>query len=90
MSERGTSKIVAEIIGSGLGLCFIVALMVLPFYVLKKEVDRQGAVKYHIIDISGHDYYCDSYTNHNDVIKFTDYDGKIVTIYKIKTIIQNK
>ena len=90
MSERETSKIVVEMIGAGLGICFIAGLMVLPFYELKKEVDRQRAVKYHIIDISGRDYYCDDYTNNNNVIEFTDYDGKFITIYKVKTIIKNK
>lgn len=90
MSERGTSKIVVEMIGAGLGICLLVALMVLPFYELKEEVDRQRAVKYHIIDISGHDYYCDDYTNNNNVIEFTDYEGRFIKIYKVKTIIKNK
>ena len=90
MSEKKLSNIIVEGLLYGLGICFIVALIVLPLYELKKEVDKQNAVKYHIIDISGHDYYCDDYTNNNNVIEFTDYEGRFIKIYKIKTIIKNK
>lgn len=90
MSEKKLSNIIVEGLLYGLGIIFIVSLFISPLIILKQELDKQRAVKYRIIDISGHDYYCDDYTNNNDVIEFTDYDGKFIRIYKVKTIIKNK
>lgn len=90
MSEKKLSNIIVEGLLYGLGIIFVISLFILPLIIVKKEVDKQNAVKYHIIDISGHDYYCDDYTTNNNVIEFTDYEGRFIKIYKVKTIIKNK
>jgi hypothetical protein len=90
MLEKRLSNLIVEGLLYGLGIMFIISLFILPLIMIKQEVDKQNAVKYHIIDISGRDYYCDDYTNNNNVIEFTDYEGKFITIYKVKTIIKNK
>lgn len=90
MSEKRLSNTIVEGLLYVLGLIFIISLFISPLIIVKQEVDKQNAVKYRIIDISGHDYYCDDYTTNNNVIEFTDYEGKFIRIYKVKTIIKNK
>lgn len=89
MTKTKLSEIIVKGLLYSLLIVFLVLLMSSPFLFLKNEIDKQRASKYHIIDISGRDYYCDSYINNNGIIMLTDYEGKKVIIYKVKTIIEN-